>query len=77
MNKASAVSRCFPKANISCIDKIMSLFGSLKEFVEERLSVAAEDILGAFKKIINEYEEQIVCQQRLLVNVSKTQRTGE
>lgn len=55
----------------------MSLFGSLKEFVEERLSVAAEDILGAFKKVINEYEEQIVCQQRLLVNVSKTQRTGE
>ncbi|XP_056892067.1 zinc finger protein 77-like isoform X2 [Takifugu flavidus] len=53
----------------------MSLFGSLKEFVEERLSAAAEDILEAFKKVIHEYEDQVVCQQRLLVNISKTQRT--
>lgn len=55
----------------------MSLFGSLKEFVEERLSAAAGDILEAFKKVIHEYEDQVVCQQRLLVNISKTQRTGE
>lgn len=55
----------------------MSRFGSLKEFVEKRLSAAAEDILEAFKKVINEYEDQVVCQQRLLVNISKTQRTGE
>lgn len=55
---------------------IMSLFGNMKEFIEGRLSAAAEDILQAFHKIIADYEEQIVCQQRLLENASKTQRAG-
>lgn len=55
----------------------MSLYVNMKEFIQQRLSAAAEDILEAFKNVISDYEEQIVCQQRLLEKVSKTQRAGE
>ncbi|XP_049893349.1 zinc finger and SCAN domain-containing protein 12-like [Epinephelus moara] len=39
---------------------------SLREFVNERLTAAAEEILGVFKRTIIEYEEEIDRQRRLL-----------
>ncbi|XP_045889761.1 uncharacterized protein LOC123959636 isoform X2 [Micropterus dolomieu] len=45
----------------------MSSFECLREFVNERLSAAAEEIFGVFKKTIIEYEEEIDRQRRLLV----------
>ncbi|KAL7401580.1 hypothetical protein ABVT39_001664 [Epinephelus coioides] len=44
---------------------------SLREFVKERLTAAAEEILGAFKGTIVEYEEEIDRQRRLLDIVLK------
>ncbi|XP_044051301.1 zinc finger protein OZF-like [Siniperca chuatsi] len=38
----------------------------LREFVNERLTAAAEEIFGVFKKTIVEYEEEIDRQRRLL-----------
>ncbi|XP_049429941.1 uncharacterized protein LOC125887286 [Epinephelus fuscoguttatus] len=43
----------------------------LREFVKERLTVAAEDILGVFKRTIVAYEEEIDRQRRLLDIVLK------
>ncbi|XP_038590072.1 zinc finger protein 436-like isoform X5 [Micropterus salmoides] len=44
----------------------MSSVESLKEFVNERLTAAAEEIFRVFKNTIVEYEEEIVRQRRLL-----------
>ncbi|KAL7407019.1 hypothetical protein ABVT39_001670 [Epinephelus coioides] len=44
---------------------------SLREFVNERLTAAAEEILGAFIRSIVEYEEEIDRQRRLLDMVWK------
>ncbi|KAL7407552.1 hypothetical protein ABVT39_010014 [Epinephelus coioides] len=44
---------------------------SLREFVNERLTAAAEEILGAFIRSIVEYEEEIDRQRRLLDIVLK------
>ncbi|XP_059192791.1 zinc finger protein 8-like [Centropristis striata] len=44
----------------------MSSVGSFKEFVNERLTAAAEEIFGVFLKTIVEYEEVIDRQRRLL-----------
>nr|XP_033482153.1 uncharacterized protein LOC117256692 [Epinephelus lanceolatus] len=44
---------------------------SLREFVNERLTAAAEEILGVFKRSIVEYEEEIDRQRRLLDIVLK------
>ncbi|XP_049434522.1 zinc finger protein 112-like isoform X27 [Epinephelus fuscoguttatus] len=44
---------------------------SLREFVNERLTAAAEEILGAFQRSIVEYEEEIDRQRRLLDMVLK------
>ena len=49
----------------------MSSAECLREFVNERLSAAAEEIFGAFKKTIFEYEEEIDRQRRLLDAVLK------
>lgn len=38
----------------------------LGEFVNERLTTAAKEIFGVFKRIIVEYEEEINRQRRLL-----------
>ncbi|XP_039648973.1 zinc finger protein 544-like [Perca fluviatilis] len=44
----------------------MSSFGYLREFVNERLTAAAEEIFRVFEKSIAEYEEEIHRQRRLL-----------
>uniref|UniRef100_UPI0037E9B96C zinc finger protein 850-like n=1 Tax=Semicossyphus pulcher TaxID=241346 RepID=UPI0037E9B96C len=44
----------------------MSSVESLREFVNERLTAAAEEIFGHFKRTIAEYEEEIDRQRRLL-----------
>ncbi|XP_029296701.1 zinc finger and SCAN domain-containing protein 12-like [Cottoperca gobio] len=44
----------------------MSSVQYLREFVNERLSAAAEEIFGVFEKTIVEYEEEIDRQRRLL-----------
>ncbi|XP_054467310.1 zinc finger protein 699-like [Anoplopoma fimbria] len=44
----------------------MSSFENLREFVNERLSAAAEEIFGVFEKAIVEYEKEIDRQRRLL-----------
>lgn len=44
----------------------MSSFEYLREFVNERLTAAAEEIFGVFKKTIVHYEEEIDRQRRLL-----------
>ncbi|KAI9529960.1 hypothetical protein NQZ68_008199 [Dissostichus eleginoides] len=44
----------------------MSAVPSLREFVNERLTAAAEEILGVFERTIFEYEEEIDRQRRLL-----------
>ncbi|XP_075960697.1 uncharacterized protein LOC142964313 [Anarhichas minor] len=44
----------------------MSSVEYLREFVNERLSAAAEEIFGVFEKTIVEYEEEIDRQRRLL-----------
>ncbi|XP_038560118.1 zinc finger protein 37 homolog [Micropterus salmoides] len=49
----------------------MSSVEYLREFVSERLTAAAEEIFGVFKKTIIEYEEVIDRQRRLLDTVWK------
>ncbi|XP_033475261.2 uncharacterized protein LOC117252466 [Epinephelus lanceolatus] len=49
----------------------MSSVEYLREFVNERLAVAAEEIFGVFKRTIVEYEEELDRQRRLLENVWK------
>ena len=44
----------------------MSSVGYLREFVNERLTAAAEEIFRVFEKTIAEYEEEIHRQRRLL-----------
>ena len=44
----------------------MSAVDSLREFVNERLTAAAEEIFGVFKRMIVEYEEEIDRQRKLL-----------
>jgi len=44
---------------------------SLREFVNQRLTAAAEEILGVFQRSIVEYEEEIDRQRRLLDMVLK------
>ncbi|XP_077937688.1 uncharacterized protein LOC120826167 [Gasterosteus aculeatus] len=44
----------------------MSSVENLREFVNERLSAAAEEIFGVFKRIVVEYQEEIDRQRRLL-----------
>ncbi|XP_054476802.1 zinc finger protein 3-like [Anoplopoma fimbria] len=49
----------------------MSLVPYLRDFVNERLTAAAEEILGVFERTIVEYEEEIQRQRRLLDIVLK------
>uniref|UniRef100_UPI0037E86C13 zinc finger protein 566-like n=1 Tax=Semicossyphus pulcher TaxID=241346 RepID=UPI0037E86C13 len=49
----------------------MSSVDCLREFVNERLTAAAEEIFGVFKRTIVEYEEEIDRQRRLLDLVCK------
>ncbi|XP_045889756.1 zinc finger protein 239-like [Micropterus dolomieu] len=49
----------------------MSSVESLREFVSERLTAAAEEIFGVFRKTIVQYEEEIDRQRRLLDMVCK------
>ncbi|KAL7404487.1 hypothetical protein ABVT39_015516 [Epinephelus coioides] len=49
----------------------MSSVESLREFVNQRLTAAAEEILGVFVRTIVEYEEEIDRQRRLLDIVLK------
>uniref|UniRef100_UPI0037E73F15 uncharacterized protein n=1 Tax=Semicossyphus pulcher TaxID=241346 RepID=UPI0037E73F15 len=51
----------------------MSSVDCLREFVNERLTAAAEEIFGVFKRTIVEYEEEIARQRRLLDLVCKPQ----
>lgn len=59
----------------------MAPFEYLKEFVNERLTAAAEEIFGVFKRTIDEYEEELVRLHKMLANVRtleiKLLRTGE
>ncbi|XP_034720829.1 gastrula zinc finger protein XlCGF57.1-like isoform X2 [Etheostoma cragini] len=52
----------------------MSSVGYLREFINERLTVAAEEIFGVFEKTIVEYEEEIQRQRRLLDVVWKPEK---
>ena len=58
----------------------MSSVESLREFVNERLTAAAEEIFRVFKQTVVEYEEEIDRQRRLLDIVLKPEiklhRTG-
>ena len=59
----------------------MSSVDYLREFVNERLTSAAEEIFGVFKRTIIEYEEEL-SRQRQLLEVSwkhetQLERTGE
>lgn len=58
----------------------MSSLEYLKEFVNERLTAAAEEIFGVFKRTIDEYEEEVVRQRKMLAVVWKPEikllRTG-
>lgn len=58
----------------------MSSLGYLKEFVIERLTAAGEEIFGVFKRTIDEYEEELVRQRKMLAVASKPEikllRTG-
>ncbi|XP_056892083.1 zinc finger protein 239-like [Takifugu flavidus] len=49
----------------------MSSLEYLKEFVNERLTAAAEEIFGVFKRTIEEYEEELVRQRKMLAVVWK------
>ncbi|XP_027141688.1 zinc finger and SCAN domain-containing protein 31 isoform X2 [Larimichthys crocea] len=49
----------------------MSSVECLREFVNERLTAAAEEIFGVFQKTIVEYEEEIYRQRKLLDIVCK------
>ncbi|XP_042350368.1 zinc finger protein 852-like [Plectropomus leopardus] len=49
----------------------MSTVEYLREFVSERLTAAAEEIFGVFKRTIVEYEEELERQRRLLDSVWK------
>ncbi|XP_039660441.1 uncharacterized protein LOC120561398 isoform X2 [Perca fluviatilis] len=53
----------------------MSSVQHLKQFVNERLTAAAEEIFGVFEKSIVEYEEEIGRQRRLLDLVCKPEIT--
>ncbi|TDH13145.1 hypothetical protein EPR50_G00054820 [Perca flavescens] len=53
----------------------MSSVQHLKQFVNERLTAAAEEIFGVFEKTIVEYEEEIGRQRRLLDLVCKPEIT--
>lgn len=59
---------------------IMSSLEYLKEFVHERLTAAAEEIFAVFKRTIDEYEEEVVRQRKMLAVVWKPEmkllRTG-
>ena len=59
----------------------MSSVQCLRDFVNERLTAAAEDIFRVFEQTIVEYEEEIDRQRRLLDIVWKPEiklhRTGE
>lgn len=44
----------------------MSSAEALREFVNERLAAAAEEILGVFGRTVAEYEAEIDRQRRLL-----------
>ncbi|XP_042343951.1 zinc finger protein 251-like [Plectropomus leopardus] len=49
----------------------MSSLEYLREFVNQRLTAAAEEIFGVFKRSIVEYEEELSRQRRLLENICK------
>lgn len=51
----------------------MSAVLTFREFVNERLTAAAEEILGVFEKTIVVYEEEIDRQRKLLDVVLKPQ----
>lgn len=49
----------------------MSTVQTLKVFVEQRLTAAAEEIFGLFEKTIAEYEQEVRRQRKLLDAVFK------
>lgn len=51
----------------------MSSVEYLREFINRRLTAAAEEIFGVFQKAIVEYEEEINRQRRLLDIVCKSE----
>ncbi|XP_034025381.1 zinc finger protein 436-like isoform X2 [Thalassophryne amazonica] len=51
----------------------MSSVARYREFVNERLHAAAEEIFEVFKKAVSEYEEEIIRQRRLLDMILKPQ----
>lgn len=65
---------------LSCNDATMASVQCLREFVNERLTAAAEEIVSVFEKTIVDYEKEINRQRRLLAVVWKPQvklhRTG-
>lgn len=58
----------------------MSTIQSLRQFINERLHTAAEEILGCFEATVAKYEDEIDRQRRLLAvtlkPIVKLQRIG-
>lgn len=51
----------------------MASVQSMRQFVCDRLTAAAQEILGAFEKKIEAYESEIVRQRRVLDSVVTTE----
>lgn len=56
-----------------CTEATMSSVLCLRQFVNERLTAAAEEIVNVFEKTIADYEKEITRQRRLLSVVWKPQ----
>lgn len=56
---------------MSIAEATMSPGQSLREFINERLTAAAEEIFGAFEETIVQYEEEIDRQRKLLDTILK------
>ncbi|XP_063741906.1 zinc finger protein 35-like [Eleginops maclovinus] len=54
----------------------MSLLGSVKEFVQQRLPAAVEDILSDLETALTEYEEERQSRRQLLETAPKGEKSG-
>lgn len=76
MSELNSVTSSGSKQHIiASAERIMSSGEYLREFVNERLTVAAEEIFRYLKKTIVEYEEEIERQRRLLDDVRTPAKT--
>ncbi len=59
----------------------MSRLQSLKGFIYQRLTAAVEEIIGHFERTVTEYEEEVECRHRKLLDMvskpeNRLQRAG-